>query len=293
MAPFSNGDFAYRQAFSRNLGWVTADEQARLQEATVAIAGLGGVGGSHLLTLTRLGIGGFHLADFDQFELANFNRQAGARVDTLGQSKLETLITMALAINPELRISRFADGVTAGNLEKFCGGADLYVDGLDFFVLKLRQRLFAYCHQQGIPAITAAPLGMSASLLTFMPAGMSFDQYFGFGDDDQDNALRFLLGLAPAALHRPALMEPWRIDLAARRGPSTAMGCELCASLVASQALKILLKRGPLWPAPWTTQIDGYSLQLRRRRQPLHHPLQRLRHYLAGRALRSRTDTTG
>jgi len=69
------GEFNYEQAFSRNVGWVTRDEQHRLRGKRVAIAGLGGVGGSHLLTLTRLGIGAFHIADFDTFAIENFNRQ--------------------------------------------------------------------------------------------------------------------------------------------------------------------------------------------------------------------------
>ena len=47
-------DFSYDDAFSRNLGWVTSEEQRRLRRARIAIAGLGGVGGSHLLTLARL-----------------------------------------------------------------------------------------------------------------------------------------------------------------------------------------------------------------------------------------------
>ena len=76
-------EFDYHEAFSRNLGWVTEAEQETLRNKRIAIAGMGGVGGSHLLTLTRLGIGAFNLADFDQFELANFNRQAGASVSHL------------------------------------------------------------------------------------------------------------------------------------------------------------------------------------------------------------------
>jgi tRNA A37 threonylcarbamoyladenosine dehydratase len=67
--------FDYSSAFSRNIGWVTADEQAKLRDSRVAIAGLGGVGGPHLLTLARLGVGKFNIADFDRFELQNFNRQ--------------------------------------------------------------------------------------------------------------------------------------------------------------------------------------------------------------------------
>ena len=76
--------FSYGQAFSRNIGWVTREEQQTLRRKTVAIAGMGGVGGSHLLTLTRLGVGRFHIADLDTFELANFNRQAGAMLSTTG-----------------------------------------------------------------------------------------------------------------------------------------------------------------------------------------------------------------
>ena len=60
--------FDYHAAFSRNIGWVTETEQALLRTRRIAIAGLGGVGGSHLLTLTRLGIGRFNIADLDTFD---------------------------------------------------------------------------------------------------------------------------------------------------------------------------------------------------------------------------------
>lgn len=46
--------FEYDRAFSRNLGWLTEDEQRTLRDKRVAIAGLGGVGGVHLLTLSTL-----------------------------------------------------------------------------------------------------------------------------------------------------------------------------------------------------------------------------------------------
>ena len=62
-------DFDYTRAFSRNIGLLSPAEQVRLREATVGIPGLGGVGGRHLLTLTRLGVGRFAIADHDAFEL--------------------------------------------------------------------------------------------------------------------------------------------------------------------------------------------------------------------------------
>ena len=54
--------FNYQSAFSRNLGWVTEGEQELLATKRIAIAGLGGVGGSHLLTLSRLGITQFNIS---------------------------------------------------------------------------------------------------------------------------------------------------------------------------------------------------------------------------------------
>ncbi|MEO7150846.1 MAG: ThiF family adenylyltransferase, partial [Burkholderiaceae bacterium] len=106
-----NTVFSYREAFSRNIGWVTANEQEVLRTKRVAIAGLGGVGGSHLMTLARLGIGAFHIADFDTFDTANFNRQAGATVSTLGKPKVQVLSEMARDVNPELDIRLFPDGI--------------------------------------------------------------------------------------------------------------------------------------------------------------------------------------
>jgi hypothetical protein len=74
--------FRYEEAFARNLGWVTEAEQAALRGKRIAIAGAGGVGGVHLLTLARLGVGAFTIADMDRFDLVNFNRQAGAMMST-------------------------------------------------------------------------------------------------------------------------------------------------------------------------------------------------------------------
>ena len=155
--------FFYSEAFSRNIGWITQDEQTRLRHKRIAIAGMGGVGGTHLLTLARLGIGAFNIADFDIFDVANINRQAGATVSTVGLPKVDVLEKMARDINPELDIRIFPNGVDATNLLQFLDGVDLYVDGLDFFAFSARQATFAACTDSRIPAITAAPLGMGAS----------------------------------------------------------------------------------------------------------------------------------
>ncbi|CDG83857.1 ThiF family adenylyltransferase [Janthinobacterium agaricidamnosum] len=271
--------FSYHAAFARNIGWVTQAEQEILRGKCIAIAGMGGVGGVHLLTLVRLGIGAFHLADFDRFDIANFNRQVGATVSTLGQPKVDVLAQMAKDINPELLIQRFPDGINDANLAAFFQGVDLYVDGLDFFAFAARQSTFAMCARLGIPAITAAPLGMGAALLNFLPGKMTFEEYFGWGAlPDADKALRFLVGLAPSRLHGAYLVDPSAINLKEQRGPSTIMGCQLCAGVAATEALKILLARGKVWAAPHGWHFDAYRNRLVHTWRPggNRHPLQRL-----------------
>ena len=271
--------FSYAQAFDRNIGWLTTAEQAKLRDSRVAIAGLGGVGGAYLLTLARLGVGRFNLADFDTFEIENFNRQAGATIATIGRSKIDVMTEMAKAINPELQINAFSDGVNAGNVDHFLEDADLYVDGLDFFVFDERQRVFAMCATRRIPAITVAPLGMGAAMLVFLPGRMTFEQYFRMGNKPEaEKAARFLVGLSPSMLQAGYLVDPSRVDFAGRKGPSTAIACDLCAGIAATEALKILLGRGRVVAAPWGVHFDAYKNKLRRTWRPKGngHPIQRL-----------------
>ena len=272
-------EFDYQEAFSRNLGWVSQAEQTILQGKRIAIAGMGGVGGSHLLTLTRLGIGAFNIADFDRFELANFNRQAGASVSHLNQPKLEVMAGMALDINPGLDLRHYPEGVDDENLDDFLDGVDLYVDSLDFFALEIRRKVFAACYARGIPAVTAAPLGMGTALLCFMPGKMSFDEYFLLeGQAEEEQALRFMLGLAPSPQHMSYLVDDSRIDFNARKGPSTPMACEMCAGFAGTYALKILLNRGDVIAAPRGIHFDAYRNRLATTWRPWgnNNPLQRL-----------------
>ena len=263
--------FHYEQAFARNLGWLTSVEQSLLRGKRVAIAGMGGVGGEHLLTLTRLGIGRFRIADFDRFDTANLNRQAGATVHTLGQPKADVMAGLARAINPELDLDAWHVAVDADNIERFLGGVDIYVDGLDFFAFNARTVLFAACRRLGIPAVTAAPLGMGTAVLNFMPGGMSFADYFGWGTrPDDERALRFMVGLAPRLL-QDYLVDTSRVDLANRSGPSTVMACMLCAGVAATEVLKILLHRGDVRAAPHGMQFDAYRNKLVKTWRPGGH----------------------
>ena len=291
--------FEYARAFSRNIGWVTAEEQERLRQSRVAIAGLGGVGGYHAVALARLGVGRFVLADPDCFELQNFNRQTGAALTTIGRPKIDVVAEMIRGVNPAAELRLFPDGVSRENLPSFLEAADVYVDGLDYFAFEARRATFAACAGLGVPAVTAAPLGMGAALLTFLPGGMTFEQYFRMeGLPEAEQALHFLVGLSPAILQRTYLVDPSAVRLEQGKGPSTVMACHLCAGLAATEALKILLRRGKVLSAPWALQFDAYRGKLVRTWRPWgnRNPLQRLLIAIArtrlarGRAARNATS---
>ncbi|MBX3685138.1 MAG: ThiF family adenylyltransferase [Rhodocyclaceae bacterium] len=286
--------FDYLRAFARNVGWVTPSEQERLATAKVAIAGLGGVGGTHLLTLCRLGVGRFSLAELDQFEQENFNRQVGAMMSSLERPKIDTLVEMARDVNPELELSLLPSGLSTESLDAFLEGVDVYVDGLDFFAFEIRAAVFEACRRKGIPAVTAAPLGMSSALLVFKPGGMPFEDYFRLNEstDDIDRALRFLIGLAPAMMHRHYLVWPEAVDLAERRGPSTMIACQLCAGMAAGATLKLILGRGSVPAAPWSFQFDAYRNRFRRSWSPggNRNPLMRMKRAIARRIVAGREE---
>jgi len=257
--------FQYAKATSRNIGWVTVDEQDKLRTSRIAVAGLGGVGGAHLLTLARVGISNFTISDFDDFDVHNLNRQAGAFMSRMGQSKLEVLSQMALDINPDLNLKKLAHGVNFENVDEFLRDVDIYVDGLDFFALPARRMVFAKCREKGIPVLTAAPLGMGTALLYFSPNGMSAEDYFRWeGQELEEQYARFIAGLSPAMSQRHYLVAPEAVNFQEKRGPSTVMACDMCAGVMGTSVLKLLLGRGPIRPAPWGMHFDAY-------RQTLNH----------------------
>ena len=253
--------FKYKKAFSRNIGWITENEQQLIRTKRIAIAGMGGVGGEHLVTLARLGFQDFHIADFDTFDVHNFNRQAGAFMSTVDRPKAAVMAEQVTDINPKATIHNFDEGVFEHNVDAFLEGVDIYVDSLDFFAISARELVFQKCTDKGIPIVTAAPLGMGSALLTFMPGEMTFDEYFNFSSCTTENEklIKFLVGLSPSLLQRDYLVLPEKADFVAQKGPSLAVAVKMCAGLAESTVLKIVLGRGKVISAPHGLHFDAYK----------------------------------
>src|SRR4051794_32791265 len=172
----------WAEAYCRDIGLFSRDEQLRLADARVALPGMGGVGGVHMVTLARAGVGKFNISDLDVYEIANINRQYGASIPSLGRPKIDVMAEEALTINPFLDIKMFPQGISASNVDEFLEDVDVVLDGIDFFAYPIRRLIFNRAKKRGIPVVTAGPLGFSTALLIFTPDGMSFDEYFDVDD---------------------------------------------------------------------------------------------------------------
>lgn len=271
--------FSYKEAFARNIGWVTEEEQEKLRNTRVAIAGMGGVGGAHAVTLARLGVGKFIIADLDVFDWPNFNRQQGAFVSTVDKPKVEVMAAQLRDINPDVELTILSSGVTEENLNEFLQDVDVYVDSLDIFALDIRRAVFARCRELGIPAITAAPMGMGTAVLVFTKDSMSFEDYFAFGDRSfEDRLIKFIVGVSPSMQQRHYLAVKTTLNLRERKAPSTIMGIDLAAGVLCTNVLKLVLNRGEVITAPSGLHFDAYRNTLLKTWRPFgnRNPIQLL-----------------
>lgn len=258
--------FDYNKAFSRDIGWVTESEQLLLKDCCISIAGMGGVGGSYAVSLARLGIGHFKIADFDVFETHNFNRQIGAFMSTIGKPKAEVIKNMVLDINPNAHVEVFSEGISADNLQNFLQGSLIYVDGLDFFCLKERELVFKKAYEMHIPAITVAPVGAGSVTLSIHPKKMSFDQLFGLSEteDPLKKQLKFGIGMTFNTRHLKYLGDPNSVDIKNKSVPSLICGIQSATAAMTTEVLKILLNRGKVYWAPYITNYDPFINRYKR-----------------------------
>jgi hypothetical protein len=288
-SPSDPGRDDYAESFCRNLGLVTAEEQQKLRNSRVAVAGLGGVGGVALLTFARMGIGKFSLADFDRFGLANMNRQAGAACSTIGRPKLDVMAERVRDINPTADLRLFPQGVRADNVDAFLADVDVVLDSVDFFSIDARTLIHQRARALGKTVLFSAPLGFSATLHVFPPEGMSFERYFDVreGMSKFERLIAFAVGLAPRGTHW-AYMDLKKVSIAERAGPSLAGACDLSAGLVATEALARLLNRRPSRGVPCFTQFDPYRRKFVEGRLWFANrgPLQRLKRWFLARKFR-------
>ena len=105
----------------------------KLKDATVAVVGVGGVGGICVITLARSGVGNIIIQDFDTVEESNINRQIVANYNTIGLSKVDVLYNQIKEINPNCNVIKLNSFFDKDNLDLFSYNIDYVIDAIDSF----------------------------------------------------------------------------------------------------------------------------------------------------------------
>ena len=143
---------------TRTQALIGEDAIALLQKKTVAVLGLGGVGGSAAEALCRSGVGKLILVDRDTVSRSNLNRQLFATCRTIGQKKVEAATDRLLSICPDCQIAGYHEFYTPENREfLFSQKPDFIIDAIDTVTSKLD--LMETCCQRGIPLISSMGTG--------------------------------------------------------------------------------------------------------------------------------------
>jgi len=140
--------------FSRTEILIGPEGVEKLRQATVAVFGLGGVGGYAAEALCRAGVGRLVIVDFDDVCLTNINRQIIALNDTVGKSKALVMAERMRHINPDVDVVPYKDFYSAENsdfllAEKY----DYVLDAIDHITSKLH--LIRSCHERGLPILSS------------------------------------------------------------------------------------------------------------------------------------------
>ena len=144
----------------------------RLADATVAIFGIGGVGGHAAEALARSGVGNLELIDHDTVSLSNLNRQIVALHSTVGKYKVDVMKERILDINPQANVighKCFYLPETAGQFD--FSKYDYVVDCIDTVTGKLQ--LIEAAKAAGVPVISSMGAGNKLDPTAFQVTDIS------------------------------------------------------------------------------------------------------------------------
>lgn len=128
----------------------------KLQNASVTIVGVGGVGGEVAVLLARSGVGRLRLVDFDVVDETNINRQAVAYTNTVGKKKTEVLAEIIKKINPNCLVEAISKRLTKENVGELLG--DFFVvDAIDSVQDKVE--LIDYATKNNLQIVSAMGAG--------------------------------------------------------------------------------------------------------------------------------------
>ena len=151
---------------------IDIEGQQKINDSTILIIGMGGLGSPTALYLAAAGVGHIIIADFDQVELSNLQRQIIHNTSDIGDDKVNSAKTKLLELNPNITVTVANEIMHSDNLASLIKDVDIVLDGTDNFESRFEiNKACVECHK---PLISAAVIRFEGQISVFK--GYEVDQ---------------------------------------------------------------------------------------------------------------------
>ena len=151
---------------------IDIEGQQKINDSTILIIGMGGLGSPTALYLAAAGVGHIIIADFDQVELSNLQRQIIHSTSDIGDDKVNSAKAKLLELNPNITVTVANEIMHSDNLASLIKDVDIVLDGTDNFESRFEiNKACVECHK---PLISAAVIRFEGQISVFK--GYEVDQ---------------------------------------------------------------------------------------------------------------------
>ena len=144
---------------------IDIEGQQKIIDSTMLIIGMGGLGSPTALYLAAAGVGHIIIADFDQVELSNLQRQIIHRTSDIGDDKVNSAKSKLLELNPNIKVTIANELVHTDNLSSLIKDVDIVLDGTDNF--ESRFEINKACVEFQKPLVSAAVIRLEGQISVF------------------------------------------------------------------------------------------------------------------------------
>jgi len=144
---------------------IEIEGQQKIMDSTMLIIGMGGLGSPTALYLAASGVGHIIIADFDQVELSNLQRQIIHGTSDIGDDKVNSAKAKMLEINPNINVTIANEIVHTDNLPSLIKDVDVVLDGTDNF--ESRFEINKACVEFQKPLVSAAVIRLEGQISVF------------------------------------------------------------------------------------------------------------------------------
>ena len=216
---------------------IEIEGQQKIMDSTMLIIGVGGLGSPTALYLAASGVGHIIIADFDQVDLSNLQRQIIHGTSDIGDDKVNSAKAKMLEINPNIKVTIANEIVHDDNLASLIKDVDIVLDGTDNF--ESRFEINKACVEFQKPLVSAAVIRLEGQISVFK--GYEKDQpcyqclYTEEGDDNESCVQNGVLAPVAGLIGTIQALQAIKVIL--------SLGDELCGTLLLVDGLDLSFRK--------------------------------------------------